>query len=262
MKAICAICVKVSQKTEDDIGVEDGVGAGSWTETLWKNRKCCYPLSYTCKPLTHFQQHWKVTLASKVLEQFGLGLMNLLSDTLCHSLLSTWWPSFQESLGEFCLLLTSSCGFLKTILTCQSICHLFLLTYPWKNSEYLESYNSMSSLSNWLFLCRCRHLRKINIINLHSCGISIFLIFSICSSSFSIWWRVRTSSSWPVSAHSGEETHMYIWAFQWSRFSLDPRCVGWGLCLHFKCSSWVNWMRHILTLELQATLRLSHDCTS
>lgn len=58
--------------------------------------------------------------------------------------------------GNFAVksLLTSSCGLLKMILTCQSI---FLLTYPWKNSEYLESYSSTSSLSNWLFFCCCRH---------------------------------------------------------------------------------------------------------
>lgn len=63
--------------------------------------------------------------------------------------------------GNFAVksLLISSCGLLKMILTCHSICHLFLLTYPWKNWEHLESYNSMSmsSLSNWLFLCCCRH---------------------------------------------------------------------------------------------------------
>lgn len=31
------------QKTEDDIGVEDGVGAGSWTETLWRTESAVIP---------------------------------------------------------------------------------------------------------------------------------------------------------------------------------------------------------------------------
>lgn len=72
---------------------------------------------------------------------------------------------------------------------------------------------------------------------------------------FLIRWKVCMSPNWLVSAHSGEETHTYIWTFQWSRLSLDQGVWGWGLCLHFRCSSWVNWITHISTLKLQAPLR-------
>ena len=125
------------------------------------------------------------------------------------------------------------------ILTCQSIFfHLLLLTAPWKNSKYLKSHNSVSSLSSWFLLWIYSYLGEISTTDWWI--FVAYLFFSVVPMCFSLTLILRWVFLTPYSLCMvilGRGNDITVEEHQ-----VDPtiNCNNFVLLLHYFHLLWLN----------------------